>query len=97
MKKTIFLLLVLLIVVFAYYFIVNSQNRWTLVGESTTRGQYRIDGYKTSKECLEKALELSKGGDYYNCGKDCIDDSKKADGIRCKEYCGPGGCANVGK
>ncbi len=69
-------------------------NSWTLVGESTEQGTFKIEGYADSQTCLEKALELTEAGDYYICGSNCVEDPTTSDGVRCDEYCGPGGCAS---
>jgi hypothetical protein len=92
-KKIIMILIIVIVILILGYFIFFRSGSWTLVGESTKQGKYRIDGFKSSTECLEKALELSQLDDYYSCGKNCIDDAATVDGIICKKYCGRGGCS----
>lgn len=87
-------IVILSIAVFISYKNKSDLDRWTLVF-ITNDQRTQISGYSSGKECVEKALELTKEGDYFNCGHDCIYDKNTSDGLRCKEYCGRGGCAKV--
>lgn len=67
---------------------------WTLVIMSENK-RTEISGYPSGRECVEKALTLTKEGDYFNCGYNCVYDYNKVDWIKCSKYCGRGGCASV--
>ena len=75
----------------------NLSNSWTLVVIDNSDKRIEVNGYSSSKDCVEKGLSMSSNGEYFNCGYGCEYDSSTVDGIRCEQYCGKGGCATVPK